>query len=73
MATPPRSCKWYNSWNPWEAYMSKVDKWFRRNPGHLTPIDVVQVSYLQQKSIATTQIVSSSSRGDFNQQIEKIL
>lgn len=55
MATPPRSCKWYNSWNPWEAYMSKVDKWFRRNPGHLTPIDVVQVSYLQQKSIATTQ------------------
>lgn len=51
----------------------KVEKWFLRNPGHLIPTDVTRIQFLQQISIAAAQLASSSSRGDFIQQMEKIL
>lgn len=51
----------------------RIGKWFLRNPGHLILSDDVLIQFLQQKSIAASQLAGSGSRGDFIQQMEKKL
>jgi hypothetical protein len=43
--------KWYKNWNSSEAYIPSVEIWFSKNPKYLSPVDIEQRTFLQQKSI----------------------
>lgn len=54
-------------WDPKEACIPEVEKWFLRNPKHLIPTDATPIQFLHQKSIAVAQLADSSSKSDFIQ------
>jgi hypothetical protein len=65
--------KWYKNWDPKEAYIPSVEKWFDSHPEYLSPTDTAQYTFLQQKSIAAAQLAKSSSKGEFIHQMEQLL